>query len=206
MIGVAFTLGMAAVFFVVGLFLSDIGVFIRQASFFDLAAGMLMIVLGINIIKPIGEIVEPVSSRIYLGRGSRDAFSGENDPVKMGLMERLVRFSMGLFHYSAFIGAFALGVFFAMGWAPCAVSLVFPVLIWLISQNVTAVGGGLMLFVFGVGHGVPVIPIATFSRAVGGWIGEKYIAAGKYITMAFGLAVIGIGLIYAVRYFGFKLW
>ncbi|HPC89285.1 MAG TPA: cytochrome c biogenesis protein CcdA [Methanothrix sp.] len=206
MIGVAFTLGMAAVFFVVGLFLSDIGVFIRQASFFDLAAGMLMIVLGINIIKPIGEIVEPVSSRIYLGRGSRDALSGENDPVKMGLMERLVRFSMGLFHYSAFIGAFALGVFFAMGWAPCAVSLVFPVLIWLISQNVTAVGGGLMLFVFGVGHGVPVIPIATFSRAVGGWIGEKYIAAGKYITMAFGLAVIGIGLIYAVRYFGFKLW
>jgi len=69
---------------------------------------MLMIVLGINIIKPIGEIVEPVSSRIYLGRGSRDALSGENDPVKMGLMERLVRFSMGLFHYSAFIGAFAL--------------------------------------------------------------------------------------------------
>jgi tRNA G46 methylase TrmB len=28
----------------------------------------------------------------------------------------------------------------------------------------------LMLFVFGVGHGVPVIPIATFSRAVGGQI------------------------------------
>jgi hypothetical protein len=27
-----------------------------------------------------------------------------------------------------------------------------------------------MLFVFGVGHGVPVIPIATFSWAVGGQI------------------------------------
>ena len=68
MIGVAFTFGMAVVFFIVGLFLSDIGVFIRQARFFDLAAGLLMIVLGINIIKPIGEIIEPVRTHLSLGR------------------------------------------------------------------------------------------------------------------------------------------
>ena len=202
MIGVAFTLGMAAVFFVVGLFLSDIGVFIRQARFFDLAAGLLMLVLGINIIKPISEIVEPVRSRLSLHKADPDDPPAE----KMGIMERLVNISMNLFKYSAFIGAFTLGVFFALGWAPCAVSLVFPVLIWLISQNVTPLGGGLMLFVFGVGHGVPVIPIATFSRAVGGQIGEKYISAGKYVTKIFGVAVIVIGLVYAVRYFGFKLW
>lgn len=202
MIGVAFTLGMASVFFVIGLFLSDIGVFIRQARFFDLAAGLLMLVLGINIIKPISEIIEPVRSRLSLRK------SGPEDPPseKKGIMERLVHFSMGLFQHSAFIGAFTLGVFFALGWAPCAVSLVFPVLIWLISQNVTPLAGGLMLFVFGVGHGVPVIPIATFSRAVGGQIGEKYISAGKVVTKVFGLAVSVIGLIYAIRYFGFKLW
>ncbi len=63
-----------------------------------------------------------------------------------------------------------------------------------------------MLFVFGVVHGVPVISIDTFSRAVGGKIGEKYISAGKWITKIFGPAVIIIGLIYATRYFGFKLW
>ncbi|HUS74822.1 MAG TPA: cytochrome c biogenesis protein [Methanothrix sp.] len=206
MIGVAFTLGMAAVFFVVGLFLSDIGVFIRQARFFDLAAGLLMVVLGINIIKPIGEIIEPVRSRLSLGRDHSEALPGESAPERKGIMERLVHFSMGLFQYSAFIGAFALGVFFALGWAPCAVSLVFPVLIWLISQNVTPLAGGMMLFVFGVGHGVPVIPIATFSRAVGGQIGEKYISAGKYVTKVFGLTVIVIGLIYAVRYLGYKMW
>lgn len=202
MIGVAFTLGMAAVFFVVGLFLADIGVFIREARYFDLAAGVLMIVLGINIIKPIGEIIEPVRSRLSFRQAD------PNDPPanKKGIMERLVHFSMDLFKYSAFIGAFTLGVFFALGWAPCAVSLVFPVLIWLISQNVTPLAGGMMLFVFGIGHGVPVIPIATFSRAVGGQIGEKYISAGKYVTKIFGLMVIVIGLIYATRYFGFKLW
>ncbi len=205
MIGIAFTLGMAAVFFIVGFFLSDIGVFIRQARFFDLAAGLLMIILGINIIKPIGEIIEPVRSRLSFGRGNSGEI-GETIEEKKGIMERLVSVSMNLFRYSAFIGAFTLGIFFALGWAPCAVSLVFPVLIWLISQDVTPIGEALMLFVFGVGHGVPVIPIATFSRAVGGQIGEKYIAAGKHITKIFGLAVIVIGLIYAVRYLGFKMW
>lgn len=204
MIGVAFTLGMATVFFAIGLFLSDIGVFVRQARFFDLAAGLLMIVLGINIIKPIGEIIEPVTSLVSFQRGGSQ--SDYQPPDKKGIMERLVHISMDLFQYSAFIGAFTLGVFFALGWAPCAVSLVFPVLIWLISQNVTPLGGGLMLFVFGVGHGVPVIPIATFSRAVGGQIGAKYISAGKWVTKAFGLTVIVIGLVYAVRYIGFGLW
>lgn len=204
MIGVAFTLGMAIVFFIVGLFLSDIGVFIREARYFDLAAGFLMILLGINIIKPIGEIIEPVRYRISFRR----ADPGADDPTveKKGLMEKSVHFSMDLFKYSAFMGAFVLGVFFALGWAPCAISLVFPVLIWLISQDITPLVGGMMLFVFGVGHGVPVIPIATFSRAVGGQIGEKYISAGKYVTKIFGLLVIVIGLIYLIRYFGFKLW
>ena len=206
MIGVAFTLGMAAVFFLVGLFLSDIGVFVRQARFFDLAAGLLMVILGINILKPIGEIIEPVRSRLSLGRGYSDAISGDCGPEKKVIMERLVHFAMSLFQYSAFIGAFALGVFFALGWAPCAVSLVFPVLIWLVSQNVTPLTGGMMLFIFGVGHGVPVIPIATFSRAVGGQIGEKYISAGDYVTRIFGAAVIVIGLIYAVRYLGYRMW
>ncbi len=202
MIGVAFTLGMALVFFVLGLFLADIGVFIRQARFFDLAAGLLMIILGINIIKPIGEIIEPVRSHFSFRKADPD-----DSPVqKKGIMERLVHFSMGLFEYSAFIGAFTLGVFFALGWAPCAVSLVFPVLIWLISQDVTPLVGGLMLFAFGLGHGVPVIPISTFSRAVGGQIGEKYIYAGKYVTKIFGVAVIVIGVVYAVRYLGFKMW
>lgn len=203
MIGVAFTLGMGAVFFVLGLFLSDIGVFIRQALIFDLAVGLLMIVLGINIIKPIGEIIEPVRSRLSFGKADPDDHPAEK---RKGIMERLVNISMDLFKYSAFIGAFTLGVFFALGWAPCAISLVFPVLIWLISQDVTPLVGGMMLFVFGLGHGVPVIPIATFSRAVGGQIGEKYISAGKYVTKIFGLMVIVIGLIYTVRYLGFKMW
>jgi cytochrome c-type biogenesis protein len=202
MIGVAFTLGMAIVFFVVGLFLSDLGAFMRQALFFDLAAGLLMIILGINILKPIGEIIEPISSRISF----RKANPADPPSNRKSLLERTITFSMNLFKYSAFIGAFSLGIFFSLGWAPCAFSLVFPVLIWLTSQNVSPLAGGLMLFTFGLGHGILVIPIATFTRAVGVEIGQKYIDAGKWITKFFGLAVMIIGLVYIVRYFGIKLW
>ncbi|MCU0637039.1 MAG: cytochrome c biogenesis protein [Methanothrix sp.] len=199
MIGVAFTFGMAAVFFVLGLFISEVGVFIRDSRLFDLLAGVIMILLGISNIKPLEEILEPVTSRLR-------PEGGEHCEVKKSLLQRSVETSVSLFQHSAFIGAFTLGIFFALGWAPCALSMVFPVLIWLASQDVTPLAGGMMLFIFGVGHGVPIIPIATFSRAVGGRIGEKYVSVGAWTTRFFGLLVIVVGAVYAARYFGLLLW
>ncbi len=200
MIGVAFTLGMAMVFFVLGLFISQVGLFLRDSKFFDLVAGGMMIILGISNIKPLEEILAPVISLIRKDTLGGEAQRGES------LIHRSVRTSIGLFKYSAFIGAFTLGVFFALGWAPCALSMVFPVLIWLASQNVTPIVGGMMLFIFGLGHGVPIIPIATFSRALGGRIGEKYVSIGKWTTVLFSLMVIAVGIVYIARYFGYLLW
>lgn len=198
-IGVAFTLGMGLVFFIIGLFISQIGVFVRDASLFDLIAGLLMIILGISNLKPLDEIAAPITS---IFRRGPDGPHQDRE----GFVQRAVKTSIGLFKYSSFIGAFSLGVFFALGWAPCAISMVFPVLIWLSAQDVTPLAGGMMLLIFGLGHGVPIIPIATFSRTVGARIGEKYIAAGTWTTRFFGLAVIVVGVIYALRYFGFALW
>lgn len=200
MIGVAFTLGMAMVFFVLGLFISQVGVFVRDSRIFDLVAGSIMVILGLSNIKPLEEILEPVVSLIR--RDNQEVIHEKGE----GLIQRSVKISIGLFKYSAFIGAFSLGIFFALGWAPCALSMVFPVLIWLASQNVTPLAGGMMLFVFGLGHGVPIIPISTFSRTVGGRIGDKYIYVGKWTTKFFGLLVIVVGMVYAVRYFGINLW
>jgi cytochrome c-type biogenesis protein len=183
----------------VGLFISNMGVFVRDSRFFDLAAGLLLVVLGINVFKPVGEIIEPIKSRLP-SRGEDDFRD------KKSFMEKVVNISIGLFKYSTFIGAFTLGVFFALGWAPCAISLVFPALIWLMSQDVSVLTGGLMLFVFGVGHGVPIIPISTFSRSFGGKVGEEYLAFGKWVVKFFGVMIIVTGLVFAARYFGYKLW
>jgi len=214
MIGVAFTLGMAVVFFVLGLFISQIGVFFRDSKLFDLLAGVIMVLLGISSFKPLGEIIEPIMDRIRLHRAAMDRLdepsesSGLNGPgeEKKSLLQKAVEFSLELFRYSAFIGAFTLGIFFALGWAPCALSMVMPVLIWLASQDVAPLVGGTMLFFFGIGHGVPIIPITTFSRMVGGRIGEKYVSVGEWTSKIFGLLVILVGLVYAARYFGYLLW
>jgi len=217
MIGVAFTFGMAAVFFVLGLFISKAGIFIRDSRLFDLFAGLVMILLGISNIKPLEEIWESVTSWLRSGGGASfqagdaadeiaDCQAGCNAEPKKSLLQRSVEASLVLFRRSAFIGAFTLGILFALGWAPCALSMVLPVLIWLASQDVTPLAGGMMLFIFGVGHGVPIIPIATFSRAVGGRIGEKYVSVGAWTTKFFGLLVILVGAVYAARYAGFLLW
>jgi cytochrome c-type biogenesis protein len=199
MMGIAFTIGMAAVFFVLGLFISQVGLFVRDSRLFDLLAGLIMIMLGISNIKPLEEILEPITTKIRPGR------SGCSE-AKKSLLQRSVETSIALFQHSTFIGAFTLGIFFALGWAPCALSMVLPVLIWFASQNITPLAGGVMLFIFGVGHGVPIIPIATFSRTVGARIGEKYISIGKWTTRFFGLLVIIVGVVYAVRYAGILLW
>ena len=214
MIGVAFTLGMAVVFFVLGLFISQIGVFFRDSKLFDLLAGVIMVLLGISSFKPLGEIIEPIIDRIRLHRAAMDGLdepsesSDSYEPIKekKSLLQKAVEFSLNLFRYSAFIGAFTLGIFFALGWAPCALSMVMPVLIWLASQDVAPLVGGTMLFFFGIGHGVPIIPITTFSRMVGGRIGEKYVSVGEWTSKIFGLLVILVGLVYAARYFGYLLW
>ncbi|MFZ3134589.1 MAG: cytochrome c biogenesis protein CcdA [Methanothrix sp.] len=206
MIGVAFTLGMAVVFFVLGLFISQIGVFFRDSKIFDLLAGVIMVLLGISSFKPLGEIIEPVTDRIRLHRAAESSVSDEPIKEKKSLLQKAVELSLNLFRYSAFIGAFTLGIFFALGWAPCALSMVMPVLIWLASQDVAPLVGGTMLFFFGIGHGVPIIPITTFSRMVGGRIGEKYVSVGEWTSKIFGLLVILVGLVYAARYFGYLLW
>jgi cytochrome c-type biogenesis protein len=198
MIGIAFTLGMAAIFFVLGLFISQVGIFLRDSRVFDLVAGVVMILLGIGNLKPLDEFLEPLTSRI-----SKDP---QKHSDRESLLQRLIKISIGLFKYSSFIGAFSLGVFFALGWAPCALSMVLPVLIWLASQNITPLAGGVMLFVFGIGHGVPIIPISTFSRAVGGRIGDRYVSVGKWTTKFFGLLVIAVGIVYGARYFGYTFW
>ena len=202
LLGIAFTMGMSIVFLLFGLFISSIGDIVRTAPTFYLIAGMLLFVFGINNIVSIRELISPLGEHLpRRGSKGRKRLS-ENRPHT----ERLVNVMRSIMNRSVVLGGFLLGVFFAIAWAPCAIALVLPVAILMFSHETTVLAGGLLFFSFGLGHGIPVIPMSTVSRSIRGKVGERYIAAGKVLSKAFGVVLIILGIIFAVRYFGIKYW
>ena len=189
-IGVIFTLGMSLVFFVFGMILSYIGVFIEASTVFFLIAGVILVILGINIFKPFSELLKKKSEGKI---GSKFVEKGQ------GIFFKISKKSI-------YLGAFFLGILFSIGWAPCALSLMMPVFILTLTQKISILMGGLLLFVFGLGHGVPIIPLCTATSSIRGKLGNKYVTAGKWMQRIFGIIIIAIGVIMAIRFWGIKFW
>ncbi len=194
LIGVFFTVGMAMVFFVLGVFLSYVSIFISASVYFYMGAGILLVMLGLNNIYPLSDLIRP----LFEGVGKAEVGISYRDKINQGIVS--------LFKNSILLGSLTLGIFFALAWAPCAISLILPVFIWVLSENLSILVAGALLFVFGLGHGVPIIPLAVVSRRARASIGEKYISFGKYFTKIFGVVIIAIGVILMLRFFGFYLW
>ena len=189
-IGIVFTLGMSFVFFIFGLILTSVGVFIEISTFFYLVAGVILIILGINIFKPRRELIKRKT----------------NDDRDLKVMEKGQKLFTKLSKKSIYLGAFFLGVLFSIGWAPCAMSLMMPVFVLTLTQKISILMGGLLLFVFGIGHGIPIIPLCAVTSSVRGKVGNKYVTAGKWMQRIFGILIIIIGIIMAVRFWNYNLW
>ena len=106
-IGIIFTLGMSLVFFVFGMIISSVGVFIEASTVFFLIAGIILIILGINIFKPFSELFKKKSEK-----GTGLSFIEKGQGIFFKLSKK-----------SIYLGAFFLGILFSIGWAPCALSL-----------------------------------------------------------------------------------
>lgn len=189
-IGLTFTLGMSIVFFIFGLMISSIGVFIESSQLFYLIAGIILIILGINVFIPLKDILK----------------IGRKEEVESKLMEKGKDVFFRISRRSVYFGAFFLGILFSIGWAPCAIGLMMPVFVLLLTQEIGLITGGLLLFVFGLGHGVPVIPLCAVTNTVRGKLGNKYVKAGKLMQTIFGIIIIFIGFIMAIRFWGVNLW
>ena len=195
-LGLAFTLGMASVFFLVGCLIAFFGVFLPQLVIVNLIAGIILVVLGINIIKPLRSLIpiERLSKRkIEEGESCKRTLKGQIWVQKIA-------------KHSPLLGAFFLGTLFSLAWAPCAVPLIIPVLIMVMMQRIPILVGGLLLFIFGLGHGIPVIPLSVASTSVKVELGKKYVSIGKWATKIFGTVIIVIGILIALRYYGIILW
>jgi len=202
-IGIAFVIGMALVFFILGLFIANLGVFLQGARFFDLAAGALLIILGMNNLFSLTDMIGDLKNRFIRTKGNKeDDKSDEGRSFK----ERSIGSIRNVFSRSPIMGAFLLGVFFSLGWAPCAVSLVLPVVVWILSQDISTLMGGLLFFVFGIGHGLIFIPLAVGAGSFSGKVTQNFVLIGKWVKIVFGVLVIAMGIIFAARFFGLKIW
>ncbi len=189
-IGVVFTLGMAFVFFIFGLIISSVGIFVEISTMFYLISGVVLIILGINVFKPIKEIIR------YKKEGK----------TSLQVIDKGKNIFLKLSKKSIYLGAFFLGILFSIGWAPCAMSLMMPVFILTLSQKISIIMGGLLLFVFGLGHGIPIIPLCAVTSSVRGKLGNKYVTAGKWMQKIFGVIIIVIGIIMTIRFWGINFW
>ncbi|RLF56582.1 MAG: cytochrome c biogenesis protein [Thermoplasmata archaeon] len=189
-IGVVFTLGMAFVFFIFGLILSSIGIFIEASTMFYLISGIILVILGVNVFKPLTELL------------SRKSQSDNSSSIMMKGQNIFTKISKK----SIYLGAFFLGILFSIGWAPCAMSLMMPIFILTLSQKISIISGGLLLFVFGLGHGVPIIPLCAVTSNIRGKLGNKYVTAGRWMQKIFGLIIIVIGIVMAMRFWEINFW
>jgi len=188
-IGITFSLGMILTFAIFGALASYVGVFIESSTTFSLLVGLTLALLGINIIWPISDAFNRFRKK--------DCVVGDDSAKR--LMKRLEGRRPGL------IGLL-LGILFTVGWTPCALAMVLPVLVMIISGKVTLLAGIALMCVFALGRAVVV---TSFCAAIGGMKGQiysKFIKAGKWIQPIFGAAMIALGIIYALRYWGFNLW
>ena len=191
-IGLYFTLGTGLVFLFLGFLVGYLEVFVSLSPVFFGAAGALLIILGLNSAFSLFE---------RLGNLFRSR-SGGKDASAPGWAQ-FVRKTWGR---SPEAGALLLGILFSLAWAPCAISLVLPVIVLMLASKVGIVSGGALLFFFGLGHAVPIIPIAMVTETSRARLGEKYLKAGKAVTLVFGLAVVVMGALFILRGFGIYLW
>lgn len=198
-IGIAFTAGTGAVFLVFGLFISYMGDFVQMSTTFYLIAGAVLVVLGLNLLFPITTWVRQGLSSLANGRSGQACGLPDTKSETVGRIQALSRRSPDL-------AGFLLGILFSVGWAPCALSLTLPVMILLVTQDISVWTGGLMMLAFGLGHGAAIIPFCAATGEIRGAVGNKYVAVAKWIQIAFAVVVVCLGVVFMARFVGFALW
>jgi len=201
-IGLAFTLGMGIVFFLEGVLFTFVGAIVRNAVIFDLIVGFFLVAISVHLVFGLDAIYKRFKKKNL----SADMTETGGGVEKVSIFERGRLLGMKLVDKSVVLGALFLGMLLALGWAPCVLSLVSPVMLFLATQDVPVLMGGLYLFVFSLGYGVPVIVISTLTGTVKNKLANKFTSVGKWVPKVFGVLIFLFGILMALRFFGIKFW
>lgn len=92
------------------------------------------------------------------------------------------------------VGAFILGMLGAIFMGTCGIGFLMPVLTVALEKG-NVLYGATMLFIFGIGHGLPLILLGTVAGIASSWL-KKAQSAKKYVDIVSGIILIGVGLYY----------
>jgi len=207
-IGTLFTLGMALVFLIMGCLVMYLNIFIQSgimADAFIAITGLVLIIFGMDNVGAFDRIKNYYHKKVDASRKMKHKKGDEEaiTPPEKGFIEKMRLRGLKISRRSVNIGAFLLGMLFGIAWAPCALSLIFPVILLLMTQKVTILTGGLLLFVFGLGHGIPFVPLATATSAARARFTEKMVKTGTVLVKIFGMIIIVLGVLMILNYFGY---
>jgi cytochrome c-type biogenesis protein len=95
------------------------------------------------------------------------------------------------------VGAFILGMLGAVFMGTCGIAFVMPFLTVALERG-NVLFGATMLFIFGVGHGLPLIVLGTVAGVASTWL-KKAQSAKKYVDIASGIILIAVGIYYLTQ-------
>ena len=111
--------------------------------------------------------------------------------IKISFLERPHTFAVHAGNRSRYVTSFLFGLAFAAGWMPCVGAALGAILGLAASQPGSAF---VLLLAYALGLGLPFLVIGFFTAQASAFI-EKYQRAFRYITVAFGVILIMLGVL-----------
>jgi len=180
-IGISFTVAMCLVFFFLGYAVTSlIPLSIINYQIFLGISGALLILFGIN------NMGFPRKIGLFTNVGS-----SINERINALKLNALTRFSQ----YNYAISSFIFGLVISIALGPCSLSIVLPAILLTMFSAPSPFHGGLLLFMFGLGHALPVIFLSVMLATARKMVSEKFGFAGELLTKIFGLAFLIIGVV-----------
>ena len=165
--------------------------------------GLILIVMGLNLA---GILTLPAIQRLFqrtwrpleagaagqLARSSGTVSFGAPDAGSgtPGLGERLGGRLVG--GRGGWLASFGLGVVFAVGWTPC-IGIILGSILTVAASSGQTLQGGLLLFAYSLGLGLPFVALAVvYDRAPG--VIRPLVRHGRAVSFVGGLLVAAIGV------------
>ena len=121
-----------------------------------------------------------------------------NERINALKLNALTSFS----RYNYVVSSFLFGLVISIALGPCSLSIVLSAVMFTILTAPTPFHGGLLLFMFGLGHALPVILLSTLLATARKAISQKIPEKGDLLTKIFGTAFIAVGILMIIYALG----